>query len=134
MVIVRSMRRVKRGMAAVLHTPRMVDAEVARDRVEPRGELGAAIELRSVLNDAGKCLLGEIRSRVDLADVTGNEIVERSLIARQQHSKSLHITRRVTVEQLIVWHLLERPAHLAKLPTSPLRHARALRASTLRAA
>jgi hypothetical protein len=100
-------------MAAVLHTPRVIDAEIARDGVEPRGKLRIAIELGCVLHDARERLLHEIRGDIDLSNMTRYEVVERSLVARQQHSKSLHITRRVTVEQLIIRHLLERPAHLA---------------------
>ena len=59
---------------------RLVDAEVARDRVEPRAETGLVLELGRVLHHADEGVLHHLLGHRRAPEIAQREIEERSLV------------------------------------------------------
>src|SRR4249920_2896037 len=87
------------------HLPARVDAEVARDRVDPRAHLRAALELRGSLDDAQEHFLEQLLRAVLVPDRAKDEVEQRSLEATHQGLERV----RVPLDELPEERLVRRP-------------------------
>src|SRR5690606_33918387 len=77
-------RFVERRMLAERALPELIDAEVARDRVDPRGEPRLVLEVRRVLDDADEGLLDDVLGHLRDTHLAEGEVEERLLMAADQ--------------------------------------------------
>ena len=65
-------------------SPRLVNAQVARDGVKPRRKLGLSLVSLRALDDAHEGLLQQVLGGLPVADEAQDEVVDRLAMTRQQ--------------------------------------------------
>ena len=71
-------------MSAVLHPACVIDAEVARDRVEPGRELGSTVELPGRLEHPHEDILRNVLGGLPVANGAQHEVIDGLLVAPEQ--------------------------------------------------
>jgi shikimate kinase len=83
-------------------SPSLVNAQVPRDGVKPRRELGLAFVSLGALDDAHEGFLQQILGGLAITDEAQDEVVDRLAMARQQYLEGANLALLVHDHQVFV--------------------------------